>query len=195
MVIYIEGQDCTGKSSTIETLLGAFSKIDPKEKFNIHHFDKPLGRNNEQRFGYQYGQFSLMFDFINKGSDNWIFDRSHIGEYVYGPMWRKKDPKYLTDLESDFLSKYNDTAITVYLDCENDEIQKRFNTTRLDEECPSVEDLNNNRKLFKAALEKSVIPSIIIDTTNTPTDQVCKQIVDFCCKVEQELLNNKKETE
>jgi thymidylate kinase len=181
MVFFIEGLDCTGKSTLIDNLINSFKFASPADKFIYHHFDKPLGNTDEERFGYQYGQFQLMFDWISKPEmkhTHWVFDRSHIGEYVYGPMWRKRDPEYLKKLEEEFLEKYQDKCLLVYLTCDPSQIQFRFNNFRKHEECPSLKEITKTKKLFDSAVEKSVLPKITIDTTNTNEEDTAMAVLN-----------------
>jgi len=108
-IFVIEGLDGSGKSSLIKQL----SKL---TGYNIHHFDKPKGNNNFDKYYYQQGQFEMMFDLLNKVKDpSIILDRSHIGEYIYGPEFRDLYPDYLSDLEK--RNKHLNICV-IYLQCE-----------------------------------------------------------------------------
>jgi thymidylate kinase len=180
MIFFIEGTDCAGKSTVIDLLLEGFKQADSRIKFVTHHFEKPKGKNNEQRYGYQQGQFQMMFDWICKPEFkdfHWIFDRSHIGEYVYGPLWRDKEPEYLPDLEDEFLKNYHGDALAVYIKCDPNIVQERFKKHRLDETCPPKKEIEDNQKRFEAAMAKSKMNCVIIDSSKSSPRQVCAQII------------------
>ena len=52
-------------------------------------------------------------------NSNFIFDRSHIGEYVYAPIYRNYDGSYVFDLEKkykdDYSSDFIETSILILL--------------------------------------------------------------------------------
>ena len=164
MVLFVEGQDCTGKSTLIKNLSENLS-------FSTHHFDKPFGDNDDGKYHYQMGQFQLMFDMVKSSNINWLFDRSHIGEMVYGPMWRNRFPTYIEELESQFIKDYNSKSFVIYLSCDADEIKNRFKS-RPDEHCPSETQITNDNKMFLNALDHTLFEVIYIDTTNTSADEV-----------------------
>lgn len=99
--LYIfEGIDNIGKTTLIEK----FSKNFQNPliiKFSSPPKDIPLVDRNL----YQLNYFEQQFQNVNKDSthDAIIWDRSHIGESVYGPMFRNYNPKSdLLKLESAF---------------------------------------------------------------------------------------------
>jgi thymidylate kinase len=69
------------------------------------HFGRPEGDDDRQRALFQKGTFDRMFRFVSalEGQDaRVVMDRSHLGEYVYGPMYRPNsgvDLSYLWQME------------------------------------------------------------------------------------------------
>ena len=100
------GTDRLGKSSLISNL---------KNKLGFHeviHFGKPeklqyyVDRYPSAEFHYQYNSFINAFKLL--GSDvSIIFDRLHLGEYVYSPRYRGYDGSYVFDLEQEFNLEFN----------------------------------------------------------------------------------------
>lgn len=109
--LYIfEGIDNIGKTTLIEKFSENFKnplivKFSSPPK-TLHHLDRNL---------YQLTYFEQQFQNINnfKEHDAIIWDRSHIGESVYGPMFRNYNPKTdLFQLESSHLNLIqNDTFL------------------------------------------------------------------------------------
>ena len=97
----IEGVDRMGKSTLIEGLL---------QELGYHlvvHYDKPkrlTAYNFYEAFeggsllAYQNALYYNMFCIINSGA-RVIFDRGHLGEVVYAPMYRSYDGEYVFDCE------------------------------------------------------------------------------------------------
>ena len=95
----IEGVDRMGKSTLIKGLmdtLGYHLKI---------HYEKPqklayyTSQTDEPLKLYQTVLYRQMFDLIDAGH-RIIFDRGHLGEMVYAPMYRKYDGDYVLDYET-----------------------------------------------------------------------------------------------
>jgi thymidylate kinase len=95
----IEGVDRMGKSTLIQGLL---------DKLGYHlvvHYDKPKKlqvylEEDEQLalYCYQHALYTDMFDLI-AADHHLIFDRAHLGEMVYAPMYRKYSGEYVLDME------------------------------------------------------------------------------------------------
>lgn len=94
----IEGVDMLGKSSLIR-------QIQEERGFHfVYHYSKPqllnyyLGRPNPY-FEYQYDSFEEMFNLMQQCCIKMIFDRAHLGEYVYAKRYRDYDGDYVFNLE------------------------------------------------------------------------------------------------
>lgn len=176
-VIMLEGLDTSGKSTLINRLKTEYFKDD----FVIHHhFDKPKGFSVDERYGYYHGQYDLLFSMLTKfDSSNtvFIFDRCHISEYVYGPLWRHKEPEYLPDLERKFLHSIKSDVTLFYLDVSYDKMQERFKN-RPDEDCPLELTVATERNLFVKALDKSKIKNKFIIDANKSPEQVYFNITE-----------------
>lgn len=98
----IEGVDRMGKSTLIRGLL---------EELGYHlvvHYDKPKVLSAyadlpDPLFRYQWELYNEMFRII-EAKTKVIFDRAHLGEMVYAPMYRKYDVGYIRMLEMDALT-------------------------------------------------------------------------------------------
>ena len=96
--IIIEGIDRLGKSTLVDGIvnqLGYHTKIHlgKPEVLDIYKdlLVDPLKL-------YQQKTFHNMFKMIDSGADL-IFDRGHLGEHVYAPLYRKYDTSYIYGLE------------------------------------------------------------------------------------------------
>src|SRR5579885_2292224 len=97
----IEGVDRMGKSTLIKGLL------DTLGYHLVVHYDKPKllkhyqAMTDEPLKAYQVSLYNQMFKMIDRG-DRVIFDRGHLGELVYAPMYRKYNTDYVLETERDF---------------------------------------------------------------------------------------------
>ena len=108
-LLIIEGLDRCGKDTLIKSLSS-------KYKFVVNsHWSFPQGNTNEEKTQYQQESFAAEFvmqDMIRSAAKNGyrcddgiiIWNRSHIGEYVYGTLYRDSQPEtWIPQLEESFL--------------------------------------------------------------------------------------------
>lgn len=95
----VEGVDRMGKSTLIDGLL---------HELGYHlvvHMEKPkilsaYADRNAPLLQYQMAAYQQMFRLIDaRGHNRVILDRAHLGELVYGPLYRKYDAQYVLDME------------------------------------------------------------------------------------------------
>lgn len=108
----IEGIDRLGKSTLVDGIMNA-------EGYNlVIHYDKPLdleyyndntnwfpGDNtpaNDRKKQYMTDLNHVMFQMIQNLNAPIIFDRAHLGETVYAPLYRKYDGDYVFDIENSY---------------------------------------------------------------------------------------------
>lgn len=104
----IEGIDRLGKTTLIEELqqrLGYHLVVHYERPRKLHYYEE-ISRICS-KFGsgpplemYQRDVYKNMFRIIDSGTKV-IFDRAHLGEMVYAPMYRKYDGSYVLDFEKD----------------------------------------------------------------------------------------------
>ena len=178
--VFVEGMDCVGKSTLIENILN--------ERDLTHHFEFPLGATDNEKYYFQYGQFEAMFrnlkyltditfmDFFSPPdiSTKFVFDRSHIGEYVWGPYYRKKFPIYLPKLEHMHYQYCGDCVTNVLMICSDEkEIIKRF--AERDEDIP--EDWMKLQDMFIEAVENiSPFDYLIYDTAILNEEEIALDV-------------------
>jgi thymidylate kinase len=118
MLIIVEGTDRTGKDSLIKGLAEHFHGSDAS--LMIKHWGFPLGNTNEEKTAYQKEMFRKEFeryDILKKGNHiNVIWNRSHIGELVYGPMYRNSvSSDWIFSLEKEFKFDSSEEVFLIYL--------------------------------------------------------------------------------
>jgi thymidylate kinase len=108
----VEGLDRLGKSTLIDGILNTCGF------YQVIHFAKPqelecyknteaylhsskVPSNQAARFHYQYASFQNSMKLV-KSKARIIFDRWHIGEAVYSPMYRNYSGDYVYELEVEY---------------------------------------------------------------------------------------------
>jgi len=181
-LIILEGQDRTGKSSVCERLRQDY----PKTK--IVHWGYPLGDTNSEKSYYQYVSFThemKQFKKLSKENslDLLIWDRSHIGEYVYGTTYRDSYPDiWIPKLEKTYLLEENVYLLFLHGDTDfllQEDDGKSYTTQK--------ETRNHEAALFHQAVDNSLIKNklkIKVNNGNTYINRnnIYEQICNFISK-------------
>jgi len=113
MIIIIEGTDRVGKTTQTNLLLEKFKDRGPFHK--VHYSALPF-KDKKTHISYSKSMYADMFNMmkgLNVQGHNIIFDRSHLGESVYAPLYRGYSGDFVFDIENEYLSK--DLAENIYL--------------------------------------------------------------------------------
>ena len=163
----IEGIDRLGKDTLINGILN-------KRGFHqVLHYSIPLklaaynhGTNGhtvlsdaeEEKlayFQYQRASFRTMFTILRDATfAHMIFNRAHLGECVYAPLYRGYSGDYIFDLEEDFKIKDN-TNVRLILLTEDFDVAEHFVDDG--ESLGSIKNRRIEQELFLAAFEQSKI--------------------------------------
>ena len=164
-VFAIEGIDRLGKSTLIEGLLNRLGY------YQVIHFSKPLKLNayahasdrslsfagvplhSQQLYQYQSQSFRNSM-LLAKSGARIIFDRWHLGEAVYAPMYRA----YRGDYVFDFERRHELDAVSglrLILLTEDFQVSRHFVDDG--ESLGAVEKREEEQALFLSAFERSII--------------------------------------
>jgi thymidylate kinase len=168
-LIILEGGDRLGKSTLIKGLCEHFKY----DNVTIRHFGKPPeGMLPEDVLDFQFSAFHheleiyLYMDLQGRSRykyypEKMIWNRSHLGEYVYSQMFRKGNPKVLKGKLLDYERHFvNDNVYLITLTADPD----FFNERKCDghELSKTIEQKTKELELFKEAHEFSVIPNKLL---------------------------------
>lgn len=182
----IEGIDRLGKSTLIDNIRNELGY------FEVIHFGKPqvLAFNQKivDRFKveaanpstyiteadipdiykiYQYDSFDNAFRIL-KSDARLIFDRAHIGEVVYAPIYRNYSGSYVFDLERSHNAQ-DMRHVKLILLTENFEVSKHFVD---DGESLDVTKRKEEQQLFIDAFNQSIFPNKkIVSVTDERTGE------------------------
>ena len=147
-LIIIEGTDNTGKDTLISKIL---------EKYPtsiIIHCGKPLTKKYSNKEQDELFKIYAM-NIVNKKYDNShviILNRSHIGEYVYGVLYRNRDAKDVENMINDInniLYNRKDLKIKYIQLLSNSEFLLKNNEDGKSLSNGNIEKINNETKKFK----------------------------------------------
>ena len=157
MIVIIEGIDRIGKSTCCQHLVDI--------GYRSMHFSKPEGETQNEKAFFQKGTFDRMFAFIStlEGQDaNIVMDRAHLGEYVYGPLYRPDadvDVNYIFDLERD--NECQDVLLILLIHRNLDVVRARDDGEGFD-----IEKLEEEQDKFLEAFDRSHLSKLKIDVTD-----------------------------
>jgi thymidylate kinase len=157
--LIIEGPDRAGKTTVINALMKKY----PQYKY-VHCGE---AESDDKQQWYK-NFFYRSLDAFKAGSH--IFDRFHLGELVYGKMYRKYDITYCYDLEQN-IRNCSDTLLVV-LHADSRLIQRRWDGKGI----MPISDIDNVIIEFIRAYCCSILKKIIIDATYMTPDDVVKVI-------------------
>lgn len=168
-LLIIEGQDRCGKDLLINSLLNRY----PNTK--TVHWGFPMGETNEQRVTYQKESFLLnMMQYrlvvLKNDLDLVIWNRSHIGECVYGPMYRNSPADWIFELEHKYLHDAEIYLVYLYGDT-------NFLLRNDDGESFTLDIVKKEKEaqLFTEAIDKSSIQKKLKLKVNNGNNYIDKQ--------------------
>lgn len=174
--IIIEGPDRVGKSTQIKRLMKFFAGSSPMQWL---HYTSIRGLDENWQTELFKTTFNHMFKLITREPNViWFLDRSHLGEKVYGPVYRpNSNTDYVWDLEKKYkIGEREDVFLLLFYD-------SSFENLKRDDGDSYTVELDACRKeveRFKAAYySTSIRKKIMIDIANKDTDQVTKELYAF----------------
>jgi thymidylate kinase len=177
--IVVEGPDNVGKSTLIKGLKNLMSDYIMQSL----HYSSVKHKTTEDCIEYNKKLYTMMFDImkfsIQFDKSGLIFDRSHLGELVYGPMYRGYSGEYCLDIENKFkniIDIYNNLYLIVLVD-EPENLIKRDDglsfSTKVDKK---IEEIQR----FEYAYEQSNIKNkLFINIKDKDEKDVLKEVLEF----------------
>jgi len=157
----IEGCDCTGKTSLINSLLNFFKEN--KVYAPVVKFSAPV--DPKQYEGVAHNWLNMAENMV----EPIIFDRFVFSERVYGPIFRKSYPIYMDEVEKQLPSSF----VLVLVEASPENVKKRFDGEFIDEE--QIEEI-----LFRYGKEFSLSPmknKILINTDKLTPYEAAKYLI------------------
>jgi len=157
----VVGTDCSGKTSLVEMLS------------DIIEFKVVKGSSFLHSQCTQDELFNKFLEFTKL--DEVIFDRFHICNEVYAPMY--DDFAMLSDEQRRFIEhEMKDKAIIIYLYADDEVLEQRFNTRG--DDYVSLEKLKYAKEKYEEAIYKiEGLEVVKFDTGKMTTKEIVKQIL------------------
>jgi len=164
--IIIEGGDRLGKSTLINLLCNHFNY----DNINIRHFGKPPQKFPEDISPLEFQakcfvKEGRLLDFTHQlENDQYayfenivIWNRSHLGEYVYGQMFREQNPieieKFIKNFEEEFLI-YNSETYLILLTADSEFFLEQEDGKSFSK---NIEEKSRELNLFDDIYNKSLV--------------------------------------
>lgn len=179
ILICVEGPDNVGKSTLIKKLKDYFNKhtIHNLHYSNVKH-ENTLNVINYNKKLYNE-MFMLMLSLLKDDNTGVICDRSHLGEMVYGNIYRGYSGDYVIDIEKKYhhiLDLWNNLFLITLIDEPQNLISREDGlsfTTDLEKKKREIE-------LFEFAHDTSTIKNkIIININNKNEDIVFNEVIEY----------------
>lgn len=166
-VFAIEGIDALGKSTLINNIKNScgfyqvihFSKPEILDVHYLNMFrpgtEEDARARRDALYTYQAASFNNSMLLATSGA-RLIFDRWHLGEDVYAPMYRKYDGSHVFDLEKRH-ELQNKNRIRLILLTENFELSNHFQDDGLSLGSASRENRAAEQERFLGAFNRSII--------------------------------------
>lgn len=116
MVIIICGLDRCGKSTQIEKIRNYFSEKNIET--NVIHYEQvnTTKEHQEAASRIRYDDMLKTANELSKNKSVMIYDRAHLGEYVYSPIYRNYSGEYVFELEKKYETVMDKAILFLFTD-------------------------------------------------------------------------------
>ena len=186
-VFFIEGPDRCGKSTQIKRLMSRLAREDIYEG-NVKpiqwlHYSAVKNVTAAEQKALFRKTFEQMFQLV-RGHGHWILDRSHLGDFVYAPLYRNDvDVKYVFELEENQLKFIAEPCVLLLFYDSSFGNLKRDDGDSLNSDI-DLERAKEEMTLFRIAFNKSKITSKLeIDIANKSPEEIEQIVWDYVQKI------------
>lgn len=175
--IIIEGTDNTGKDTQQNLII---KNLKNKVFHKIHYSSLPFKDDTEMHTSYSSKMYEDMFKMMLLCKDqdiNIIFNRSHLGETVYSPLYRGYSGDYVFDIEKNYVNKLRENLYLITLTNDPHTIWNR----------DDGKSFYKNEEGIKAELDgfvrahrlSKIKNKLLLNIGTMSADEVSKIIIDF----------------
>lgn len=161
MIIILEGSDKVGKSTLARTLCQKYDACS-------YHFSAPKGDPYKEYMG-----------FLDQAdpSKNYVLDRFHVGELVYGELYRGKSKLSLDQLWYLDLRLMSHHAVLVHCSTDAEMVKRKFIEDR--EETSKSEDIQVILESFKNKVNLSLLKKFNYDWQDKTCLPALEKLLDY----------------
>jgi len=175
--IIIEGTDNTGKGTQQNLII---EKLNNLVFHKLHYSSLPFKDDKEKHIKYSTQMYDDMFKImINNKEDNinMIFNRSHLGESVYSPLYRDYSGDYVFDIEKKYVDILRKDLYLITLSNDAHTILKRDDGKSFygneEEVKAEIDGFNRAHRLSK------IKNKLLLNIGTMSADEVSNIIIDF----------------
>jgi hypothetical protein len=176
-LIIIEGSDNTGKSTQASLLIKKLKDIVFQK---LHYSSLPFKDDTDLHITYSTRMYDDMFKLMTLMKDNHInaiFDRSHLGETVYSPLYRQYSGDYVFDIEKNYVNELSKELYLITLVNDPNIIFKRDDGLSF---YKNEEGVKAEVDGFIRAHRLSKIKNkLLVNVGTMSADEVCEVILNF----------------
>jgi len=175
--IIIEGTDNTGKDTQQNLII---EKLNNLIFHKVHYSSLPFKNDVDKHTSYSKQMYTDMFRMMNECKDkdiNIIFNRSHLGESVYSPLYRGYSGDYVFDIEKEYVNKLRENLYLITLTNDPQIIMSRDDGKSFygneEEVKAEVDGFNRAHRLSK------IKNKLLVNIGTMSAEDVSKIIIDF----------------
>ena len=175
--IIIEGTDNTGKDTQQNLIIEKISNLVFQK---LHYSSLPFKGDKEKHISYSQRLYDDMFKLmiLSKDSDiNIIFNRSHLGETVYSPLYREYSGDYVFGIEKQYVNHLRKELYLITLTNDPHTILKRDDGLSFygneEEVKAEIDGFNRAHRLSK------IKNKLMLNVGTMSADEVSNIIIDF----------------
>lgn len=175
--IIIEGTDNSGKSTQANLLIKNISNL---IFHKVHYSSLPFKNKTKKTQEYSLRMYNDMFRImksLKESNINIIFDRSHLGESVYAPLYRGYSGDYIFNLEKEYINDLKNNLYLITLINDSSTIYSRDDGKSF---YKNEEDVKAEVNGFQISHKKSNIKNkLLINVGTMNADELNKIILNF----------------
>lgn len=175
--IIIEGTDNTGKDTQQNLII---EKVNNLVFQKLHYSSLPFKGDKEKHISYSQKLYNDMFKLMTVSKDkdiNIIFNRSHLGESVYSPLYREYSGDYIFDIEKKYVNSLRKELYLITLTNDPHTILKRDDGKSFygneEEVKAEVDGFNRAHRLSK------IKNKLLLNIGTMSAEEVSNIIIDF----------------
>lgn len=175
--IIIEGTDNTGKDTQQNLII---EKLNDLIFHKVHYSSLPFKNDTEKHTSYSKEMYNDMFRMMMSLKDqdiNIIFNRAHLGETVYSPLYRGYSGDYVFDIEKQYVNALRENLYLITLANDAHTIMSRDDGKSF---YTNEEEIKAEVDGFARAHRLSKIKNkLMINIGSMNAEDVSKIIIDF----------------
>jgi thymidylate kinase len=175
--IIIEGTDNTGKDTQQNLII---EKLNELVFHKVHYSSLPFKDDTDKHTAYSKQMYTDMFRMMMELKDkgiNVIFNRSHLGETVYSPLYRGYSGDYVFDIEKQYVNALRENLYLITLTNDAHIIMDRDDGksfyTNEEEVKAEIDGFNRAHRLSK------IKNKLMINIGTMGAEDISKIIIDF----------------